>query len=95
MFVYDNDSRDIKKALETTMARIVQIKRELIRFGPNGRQSDYLNLVNFMLFLLPALPPFPPLPTYPMIVGLLGGIIDRSQTTARSCRNTRTTVRSI
>jgi hypothetical protein len=53
--IHPQKRRDIKKSLETAMARIVQIKRELVRFGPNGKQSDYLNLEELLIDL--KLPP--------------------------------------
>jgi hypothetical protein len=41
----------VKKVLETVMARICQVKKELVKFGPHGKQSDYVNLDELLLDL--------------------------------------------
>jgi hypothetical protein len=41
--VHPQKRRDIKVALETVMARLVQVKAEVVRFGPDGAQLEYVN----------------------------------------------------
>ena len=49
--VHPQKRRDIKISLEVVMARICQIKKDLVKFGPNGRQSDFLSLEELLLDL--------------------------------------------
>jgi hypothetical protein len=43
--------RDLKLLLEVVMARLCQVKAQCIKFGPEGRPSDYLHLENYLLSL--------------------------------------------
>lgn len=43
--------RDLKLVLEVVMARLCQVKAQCVKFGPDGRQTDYLNLENYLLDL--------------------------------------------
>lgn len=49
--VHPQKRRDIKKALSCTTARLCQVKHELFKFGPDGKQQDYLNLDELLLDL--------------------------------------------
>lgn len=49
--VHPQKRRDIKMVLECVMARLCQVKSELVKFGPDGSQSDFLNLDELLLDL--------------------------------------------
>jgi hypothetical protein len=49
--IHPQKRRDLKLALEVVMARLCQVKAQCVKFGPDGRQTDYLNLENYLLDL--------------------------------------------
>lgn len=49
--IHPQKRRDLKLILEVVMARLCQVKAACVKFGPEGRQSDYLNLENYLLDL--------------------------------------------
>jgi hypothetical protein len=49
--VHPQKRRDIRLSLECVMARMCQVKAELVKFGPDGCQSDFLNLDELLLDL--------------------------------------------
>jgi SpoVK/Ycf46/Vps4 family AAA+-type ATPase len=49
--VHPQKRRDVKVALEVVMARLCQVKSELVKFGFEGQQSDFVNLDEYLLDL--------------------------------------------
>lgn len=49
--IHPQKRRDLRLVLEVVMARLCQVKAACVKFGPDGRQSDYLNLENYLLDL--------------------------------------------
>lgn len=49
--IHPQKRQDLKFILEVVMARLTQVKAQCVKFGPDGRPSDYLNLENYLLDL--------------------------------------------
>ena len=49
--IHPQKRQDLKFILEVVMARITQVKAQCVKFGPDGRATDYLNLENYLLDL--------------------------------------------
>ena len=49
--IHPQKRQDLKFILEVVMARLCQVKAQCVKFGPDGRATDYLNLENYLLDL--------------------------------------------
>lgn len=49
--IHPQKRQDLKFVLEVVMARLCQVKSQCVKFGPDGRATDYLNLENYLLDL--------------------------------------------